>query len=127
MMKSVPKAIKPDWEELDRHAPWSCVSSAQLAKLLGVTVYDINRYKLLGWIEPEPRSGFIGRGNKRFYEVAKIRSLLEARTPSDITWDWVRRTLKGYKEDTLQTAISVIEKYYDIYEVHKPILPRMRK
>lgn len=90
MPKINPQNIKPDWSRYERTPPWSYISSAELAKILGVHLQTISNWRLRG-ILPEPDSHPRLRGNKRYYRISKVMSWLSGRDEEEITMEWIKK------------------------------------
>ena len=116
----VPMAVKPQWDEIDKHAPWSHVSSRELSKLLNVSLNTINNYKMRDIIVPVEQSRF--KGNRNYYNVAYIRAWLESKSEEEITWTWIDKHIPDYNQDIVEPAVYFIKICYDVLDIHKPLV-----
>ena len=94
MKKLQPSSLCSDWSVIPPRAPWEYVSSAELAKVLGVHLQTINNWVVRGILKPEPRSPK-RRGNKNYFRVVAIRSWLEVKNEDDLVREWVKNDVGG--------------------------------
>lgn len=98
MPKINPQNIQADWSRYEKTPPWSYISSAELAKVLGVHLQTISNWRIRG-ILPEPDSHPRLRGNKRYYRISKVMNWLTGESEESITWRWISKHLtKGIKD-----------------------------
>ena len=90
MKKMNPQAIKPDWGSIEKRSPADHVTSAELAKVLGVALQSVNNWKLRGLLPKTESNSRTLRGNKNYYKISKIRAWLEGRTEDEINREWLR-------------------------------------
>ena len=90
MKKMNPQAIKPNWGSVEKRSPTEHITSAELAKVLGVHLQTINNWKLRELLpKPESNSRTL-RGNKNYYRISKIRGWLENKPEDEINREWLR-------------------------------------
>ncbi len=106
--------LNADWSQYERRPPWGYVTSAELAEVLGVHIQTISNWKLRG-ILPEPDRL---KGNRNRYRISAIKSWLEARDESSVTWDWIRRYLPASVKN-LEEAEYLVQYCYSIFEVER--------
>ena len=90
MKKTNPSTLTADWSTISYPAPWQYITSAQLAKVLGVHLQTINNWVVRGILKPEPRSPQ-RRGNKNYFRVGAVQSWLSGESENDIVREWVKR------------------------------------
>ena len=83
-----------NWSIVEKRPTWGTVTTAELSVILGVSITNLNQWKLRGKLpEPEPRKR--GKGNKNRWRISVIRSWLEDRDAFDIDEEFMNTHLKG--------------------------------
>jgi Helix-turn-helix domain len=89
MKKTNPSNLTANWSVISLRAPWEYVTSAELAKVLGVHLQTVNNWTIRGKLKPAPRSPQ-RRGNKNYFLVSYLRSWLEGKNEDDLVREWVK-------------------------------------
>ena len=93
MKKIMPHTLKANWGSAAKRPSWNYVTSAELAKILGVHLQTINNWKLRGILpEPEINNRSL-RGNKNYYKISTIRAWLENKTEDQVHTEWAAEHL----------------------------------
>lgn len=107
-----------DWTIMEKRCPWKTLTSMELSKVLGVTIVDINNWRIRGKLPAlEPRRK--GQGNVNRWRLGVIRSWLESRPESEIHWEFINNHMDKNLPD-LETAMLFASKYWNIYDLDKP-------
>lgn len=116
-------SLQADWSSFLRRPTWSTVSSFELATVLGVHLQTINNWKIRGYLPPQVIHPKL-KGNKNYYRISSIRSLLENRPEEEIHWEWAKLTLSEFMPiPTLGQVEFVVNGAYKFLNVEKPTVP----
>lgn len=111
-------SIKANWEHLERRPTWGYASVQDVAKALQISPQSVHNWVGRGHLPPlQKKPGY--KGNKRFFEISKIRSFLEGRSEEDIHFEWINRIFPGEKM-TLAQAQYTVKICYKIIGVERP-------
>jgi len=84
MRKTNPKTLKADWNAIKPRPIYQFVSTAELAKVLGVKHQVVANFALRGILpEPVPRAKYL-KGNKRYYRISAIKAWLQSQPELEI-------------------------------------------
>ena len=89
MKKTNPFNLTAGWSVISPRAPWEYVTSAELAKVLGVSLQTVNNFVVRNTLKPSPRS-LQRRGNKNYFLVSYLRSQFEGKNEDDLVREWVK-------------------------------------
>lgn len=111
------KDLKVNWHSMEKRPTWGTLTSMELANVLGVTITDINNWKIRRRLPPpEPRQK--GKGNKNRWKISVIRSWLESRPESEIHWEFINNHMtEGF--ESIEQAIFNAKKYWRAYEIER--------
>lgn len=120
--------IQADWSKYENRCPWaSVVSSRELSQVLGVSLQTINNWKMRNILpEPEPSSRNLPAGNRNYWRLDRIMSLIENRPIEEIHREWWRRYVEPYSGpiDNVEQADFYVRAAYTLLGVQKPLLTR---
>lgn len=123
-MKKKPEFIEkliPNWEGFEKTPPWSCLSSRQLALVLGVHLQSISNYVCRGFLVPEPPERF--KGNKNYFRISYIRSLFEGKSEDDIHWEFIEKSMDcGTSFESLEQAQEVARIGWEALGIERPVV-----
>lgn len=92
MERTNPRALEADWSEYDKRSPLKYVTSAELAKILGVHLQTINNWTTRKIIHPAPKAERTKlRGNKNYFKICTFRAWLEGKSEEEVMLDWLRK------------------------------------
>lgn len=116
-----PYKIQADWSRYERRAPWSVITSRELAEILGVHLQTINNWAIRG-VLPLPVKHPRLRGNKNHYRISTIRAWLNGTDEDSEAWAWIdQHTPYGF--NTLEQAQEVCRTAWKVLEIERPLLP----
>jgi hypothetical protein len=115
---SSPTVITANWQPFEKRAPWSYISAREAAQLLGISPQSVHN-KVGRWQLPplEKKPGF--RGNKKFFQICKLKSFLEGRPEEEIYSEWISQTFPGEKMNLAQAQFTV-KHCYKILGLERP-------
>jgi hypothetical protein len=109
----------PRWDLFEKRAPWSWLSVKDTSALLNITIQSVHNHVSRGYLPPlEKKPGF--RGNKRFFQICKLRAFLEGRDEESICWDWINKHLPDDKFDTIGQARWMVKHLYKLLGIERP-------
>lgn len=106
--KTDPRALKPDWDKLNRIAPWSVISSRDLGHILGVHLQTVSNWRLRGVLPPPIHSGRLNQ-SKIYYRCATIRAWLNGTDEKTETDYWIKHGVLGTEFGFEMVSEEVIE------------------
>lgn len=111
-------AAQANWANIIKRPTWGTLTSMELANVLGVTITDINNWKIRGHLPPpEPRRK--GSGNKNRWVLAALRAWLESRPESEIHWAFINNHMaEGF--ESIEQAKENAKKYWKAFDIEKP-------
>ncbi len=113
--------LNPDYSLIEKRPTWGYVSTPELAKILSVSLQSINNFLLRGKIcAPEPNPRF--KGNRNWWNIARLRSQLESRPEEEIHWEWIRQNLPAEANEfkSIAQAQFLVKHCYKILGVERP-------
>jgi len=120
MKKTTPQSLTADWSRIGNHAPWSLISSPQLAKIFGVHQQTLTNWRSRQILPPpEPASPKL-RGNVIRYRISAIRAWLEGSSEEQVTWEWIRKNLPYDGITSIGQAKFLVRHCHDLLGIEKP-------
>ena len=89
MKKVTVTSLQANWECIGNRKPWEYVTSAELAKILGVHLQTINNWKLREVLPKPAANNPRLRGNKNYYGVDTIKAWLAGQTMEEFYTQWL--------------------------------------
>lgn len=109
-----------DWSLIERRPTWGYISVQEASQILNISPQSVHNNISRGYLPKlERKTNF--RGNKGFFQIARLRSYLEQRPVDDIHWEWIRQMLPDYYPFTaISQAQLVVKICYEQLGVEKP-------
>lgn len=120
MPKIDPLTLKTDWSRYERRAPWSVITSRELAEVLGVHLQTISNWAVRGILPPPVKHPRL-RGNRNYYRISTIRAWLNGTDEDTESWAWINQYLPSGFE-SLEQARDVCWKAWKVLEIERPLL-----
>jgi len=113
-------AANADWFSVIKRPTWGCVSSAELAIILGVPFTSIGNWSLRGHLpEPEPRKK--GKGNKNRYRISTIKLWLYGTSEEETHMSWIHEHM--HKDiDSIEMGMWNASRCWRAFEIERVIL-----
>jgi len=113
--------LQPRWSDIERKPTWSHISTHELAKLLTVSIQDINNWVLRESF-PQPEGKKRNYGNRNWFRISKIKSWLENKPEQEIHDEWIVKHINGVQHmRTFEEIQEFVKKSWRILDLEKPI------
>lgn len=121
MAYTSPDQLAANWELLLPNRPtWATLTTAELAKVLGLSHQCLSNWALRGKLPPPVISPKLNQ-RKTHYRISSIRSWLEGKTENEIHWNWVE-THVPYDLESLEQAEYIVNQLYRTLKIEKPLI-----
>lgn len=114
-----------NWSAFCARAPWSVVSSRELQKIYGVSLNTINSWRMRRILPDPVKHHALPPGNKNYYRIHSVRSIMEQRSEVEICWEWIDCWLadQGTTIRSLKQAANIVAVAYDLFGIERPLIP----
>lgn len=117
-MKKHIVTIPAQWDGFERRPTWGYVSVQEVARILNISPQSVHNWVGRGQLPPlEKKPGF--RGNKRFFQIARLRSFLEGQEVDDIHWEWINTHLNEPGIERITQAQTFVKCCHKLLGVEK--------
>jgi len=118
MTKLDPHALRPNWQPFIKRCPLGHITSKELSKVLSVSLQTINNWKMRELL-PAPDQHPRLKGNKNYFQIAKIRAWIEDRPADEIIMEWARNQIAPDIKNVEQVkwAVTVGRKAYGVERI----------
>lgn len=114
-----PQYAQANWQPFEKRPTWGYVSVQELGQVLNISPQSVHNRIGRGTLPAtEKKPGF--RGNKGFYQIARIRSYLESRPEDDIHWEWIHRFIPNETFERITQAQFLVKHCHTLLGVEKP-------
>lgn len=115
----VKEEITANWQPYERRPTWGYVSVQELAQVLNISPQSVHNWigrGILPKAEKKPKF----RGNKGFFQIARIRAFLEGRSEDSIHWEWINTYINEAGIERIGQAQTYVKYCHDLLGVEKP-------
>ena len=113
--------LSPNWAPLDKRPTWSTLTTAELAKVLGLSHQCLSNWALRGKLPPPVKSPKLNQ-RKTHYRISSIRAWLEGKTENEIHRHWVDTHI-FYELENLEQAEYIVNQLYRSLGLEKSSIP----